>query len=122
MGLAQDEPPEENAALANTLAEDFWKTQLGHLQTPDPNNLQDDECVSFQLLSVWLFSAAYKTNAGGASSYIVSCTSRMWENCLESYTSLFFQPHDNSPLHGLPRLLRGGQNPGHLGLQHMKPD
>lgn len=41
----------------------------------------------------------------------------------KSTLCLFFPPHDTiHSLHGLPHLLRGNQNPGHLGSQHMKPD
>lgn len=47
----------------------------------------------------------------------------VWFLCTErqgSMLSLFFQPCDHSPLHGLPPILRGDQGPGHL--PHMKPN
>lgn len=39
VGLVPDNPQDENASLINTPIEDMQKTQLSHVQTPDPENL-----------------------------------------------------------------------------------
>ena len=107
-------PPDENAALVDTLIKAFQRTQLNRVETPDLKKLWDNTYVLFlSALYMVTWYTACKTNAGRYASYGVLHIQYMGELsrilCTEremSSWSQFFLPHDNSSGHGLSPLLR----------------
>lgn len=56
--------PQKNAAQAKILIAALWnpeqKIQQSNTQTPDSQELPDNKCRLFKLLSLWYFSAQQK--------------------------------------------------------------